>query len=418
MPDRPPANAAQEPKREPKGSAPLCFIVDEDFGLRQEISKEMRRLAIDVVEFSSSARLLGMVDDQNPDIVVINVVGAAPHEAMRALLSLKECRYGGAVQLFGNCEPKFLESLKVTGLDCGLHMLPPLRTPIKVATLHGIITEQKLGTAVSKRQGASLKEALTKNSLTFYYQPKIDLTAGMVVGAEVVARIVDPQLGIVTPDQFLKGAEQETLLDLTRLAVIEACRTSGRFHKLGVALEISINITADALLQLPMADLIVLHRPECSDWAGLILEIPERQVAHRMDTLQARLPKLRQAGASIAIDNFGKGSFAFDAISRMTFSEIKIDRSLVEGCANSSTNANVCKTIVQMAHNFGCRAVAVGISTANDLQFLTQLGCDMGQGYLLGRPMTAQQLDALVARFLGAAGTRRDADGKPAGFRN
>src|SRR5690348_5010994 len=177
MTNRPIAKVAQEPKGEPKGSTPLCFIVDEDFGVRQEISKEMRRLAIDVVEFSNSARLLGMVDDQNPDIVVINVVGAAPHEAMRALLALKECRYGGAVQLFGNCEPKFLESLKVTGLDCGLHMLPPLRTSIKVATLHGIITEQKLGTTVSKGQGTSLKQALTKNSLTFYYQPKIDLAA-------------------------------------------------------------------------------------------------------------------------------------------------------------------------------------------------------------------------------------------------
>jgi len=142
--------------------------------------------------------------------------------------------------------------------------------------------------------------------------------------------------------------------------------------------------------------------PECSDWAGLILEIPERQIAHKMETLLARLPKLRQSGASITIDNFGRGSFNFEAISRMTFSEIKIDRSLVEGCASTATNANICKTIIQMAHNFGCRAVAVGISTEDDLQFLTRLGCDMGQGYLLGRPMTAQQLDALVTRFLGA----------------
>src|SRR5262245_24093238 len=93
MPDRPTVTAAQERKGEPRGSAPLCFIVDEDFGLRQEISKEMRRLAIDVVEFSNSARLLGMVDDQNPDIVVVNVVGSAPHEALRALLALKECRW-------------------------------------------------------------------------------------------------------------------------------------------------------------------------------------------------------------------------------------------------------------------------------------------------------------------------------------
>jgi hypothetical protein len=167
--------------------APLCFIVDEDFGLRQELSKELRRQAVDVVEFSNSSRLLGMVDDQNPDIVLINVVGGAPHESMRTLLALKECRYGGAVQLFGNCEPKFLESLKVTGLDCGLKMLPPLRMPIKVATLNGIIREQRLGAPVTKGGGISLKDALARRTVTFLYQPKIDLKAGAVTGAEVVA---------------------------------------------------------------------------------------------------------------------------------------------------------------------------------------------------------------------------------------
>ena len=394
---------ANMPPPQPRGAAPLCFIVDEDFGLRQELSKELRRQAVDVVEFSNSSRLLGMVDDQNPDIVLINVVGGAPHESMRALLALKECRYGGAVQLFGNCEPKFLESLKVTGLDCGLKMLPPLRMPIKVATLNGIIREQKLGAPVTKGGGISLKDALARRTVTFLYQPKIDLKAGAVTGAEVVASIADPQFGIMTPDQFLKGAEQETLADLTRLAVINALKTSAHFHKLGVALEISINITADVLLQLPMADLILLHRPECSDWAGLILEIPERQIVNKRESLQARLPKLRQCGASIAIDNFGRGSFSFEAISQMPFSEIKIDRSLVEGCGNVSTNANICKTIIQIAHNFGGRAAAVGVSTPADLQLLTRLGCDTGQGFLLGKPMTVQQLDGLVAGFLSHA---------------
>jgi EAL domain-containing protein (putative c-di-GMP-specific phosphodiesterase class I) len=90
----------------------------------------------------------------------------------------------------------------------------------------------------------------------------------------------------------------------------------------------------------------------------------------------------------------------------MPVSEIKIDRSLVEGCASTSTNANICKTIIQIAHNFGCRAAAVGVSTAADLQLLTELGCDTGQGFLLGKPMTAPQLDALVASFLGQADKR------------
>jgi DNA-binding NtrC family response regulator len=76
------------PARQASGATPLCFIVDEDFGLRRELSEELRRQAIDVVDFSNSSRLLSMVDDQNPDIVLINVVGAAPHESVRALMAL------------------------------------------------------------------------------------------------------------------------------------------------------------------------------------------------------------------------------------------------------------------------------------------------------------------------------------------
>ncbi len=405
MDDRQFVNA---PSPQPNGTVPLCFVVDEDFGLRRELSKELRRQAVDVVEFSNSSRLLGMVDDQNPDIVLISVVGTAPHESVRALLALKDCRYAGAVQLFGNCEPKFLDSLKVTGLDCGLRMLPPLRTPIKLAALHAIIREQKLGKPAGKNGGMSLKDALAKQTVSFLYQPKIDLKAGIVTGAEVVARIADPQFGILAPDQFLKGAAQDTLADLTRLAIINALKASAHFHKLGVTLQISINITADVLLQLPTAELILLHRPDCSDWAGLILEIPERQIVNKMEPLQARLPKLRQCGASIAIDNFGRGSFSFAAMSQMSFSEIKIDRSLVEGCANASANANICKAIIQMAHNFGCRAAAVGVSTPADLQLLTQFGCDMGQGFLLGRPMTIPQLGALIANFRTQADKRSE----------
>jgi EAL domain-containing protein (putative c-di-GMP-specific phosphodiesterase class I) len=396
-----------DPPPQPSGPAPLCFVVDEDFGLRRDLSKELRRQAVDVVEFSNSSRLLGMVEDQNPDIVLISVVGTAPHESVRALMALKDCGYAGAVQLFGNCEPKFLESLKVTGVDCGLRMLPPLRMPIKVAALHAIIREQKLAMPAGKNNGMSLKDALASRNVNFLYQPKIDLKAGIVTGAEVVARIADPQFGVIAPDQFLKGAAQEALADLTRLAIMNALQTSAHFHKLGVTLQISINITADALLQLPTAELILLHRPECSDWAGLILEIPERQIVSKMEPLRARLPKLRQCGASIAIDNFGRGSFSFAAMSKMEFSEIKIDRSLVEGCAKASANANICKAIIQMAHNFGCRAAAVGVSTPADLQLLTQFGCDMGQGFLLGKPMTIPQLGALIANF------RTQADKRP-----
>jgi EAL domain-containing protein (putative c-di-GMP-specific phosphodiesterase class I) len=142
-----------------------------------------------------------------------------------------------------------------------------------------------------------------------------------------------------------------------------------------------------------------MHRPECSNWAGLILEIPERQVVNKFEILKARAPKLQQGGISLAIDNFGRGSSAMDILNRIAFSEIKIDRSLIEGCASNAGNQKICKTLIQMAHNFGSRAAAVGISAQPDLQTLRELGCDLAQGFLLGKPMGVQEIENLIAKF-------------------
>jgi EAL domain-containing protein (putative c-di-GMP-specific phosphodiesterase class I) len=386
-----------------KALNPLCFVMDEDFVFRQDLARELRRGGIDIVEFSNSARFTDMIDDQNPDIVLVNLNSSAPHECVRALLALKETRYGGAVQLFGQCAPKMLDSFKTVGNDSALRMLAPLTKPINIATLNRIIRDQKLGSASSPSGGISLKDALANNTVRFLYLPKFDIKTKSIAGAELVARIAHPELGLVAPDQFLKGADEQTMLNLSRLALIHGLKESASLLDLGVAFPLAINISAENLLNLPICDLVLMHRPERDGWAGLILEVPERQVIAKIDSLKARAPKLQQSGVSIAIDNFGRLSSRIDMLNQVAFCEIKIDRLLVEGCATNAGNAKICKTIIQMAHNFGGRAVAVGISNEEDLQTLRDLDCDMGQGFLFGKPMNAQQIRALVANATGRA---------------
>ena len=119
--------------------------------------------------------------------------------------------------------------------------------------------------------------------------------------------------------------------------------------------------------------------------------------------MKTRAPKLQESGVSIAIDNFGRGSTSLTVLNQIPFCEIKIDRSLIDGCATNPANAKICKTLIQMAHNFGCRAVAVGISVEADFQTLRQLDCDCAQGFLIGKPMSVREFDALIASFKGAA---------------
>ncbi|HUC47944.1 MAG TPA: EAL domain-containing response regulator [Xanthobacteraceae bacterium] len=377
----------------------LCFIIDKDFIFRQGLAAELRRTGIDVVELSAVGRLLEMVENQNPDIILVNVDRPAPHESIRALLVLKDCGYKGVVQLFGNGDLASLDSLNLVGADCALTMLEPLQKPIKAATLHRIIRERKLGSPVPPSAGITLAEALARDLVTFLYQPKFDLKANnLVVGAEATARVNHPRLGLLTPDCFLKGADQDDLLKLANVALVNAARSSLHFQELGLAMEISINISAENLLSLPVIDIVSRYRPDSDNWGGVLLEITSRQLANKSDALKSLGAKLAEAGVPIAIDNFGIGPVHFDVLNRLKFREIKIDRSLIEGCANDGAKRRICKSIIQIAHNFGAQAVAVGVSNEADFEVLTRLECDLAQGFLFGKPMSVQQIDSLIAK--------------------
>jgi EAL domain-containing protein (putative c-di-GMP-specific phosphodiesterase class I) len=386
-----------------KSANPLCFLMDEDFSVRQALAGELRRRDVDVVEFSSGDRFKETIAGQSPEIVFIDVNRTAPHKCVRALLALKECNFAGAVQLFGQGEARTLESFNTIGADCALKMLPPLAKPIEFAAIHKIILDRKLVGAAAPPGGPSLEVALGRNMIKFLYQPKRELKTGVIVGAELLVRVAHPERGLLTPDQFMKGTDDDALIDLSRVALIEAVQASAHFFELGVALRPSINISMNPLLRLPVADLVLMHRPQRADWPGLILEVPAQQFANNAETLKARLPRLQQSGISIAIDNFGLRAFNLNLLNELPLAEIKIDRVLVEGCATNPGNANMCKTIIQMAHNFGSKAVAVGISVEADLRQLSELGCDMGQGFLIGKPVNREQMGTLISSVKGQA---------------
>jgi EAL domain-containing protein (putative c-di-GMP-specific phosphodiesterase class I) len=394
------AIAAAAPDR---STCPLCFLVEEDVIFRQNFARQLRQHDIDTVEFSNTSRFMGMVDERSPDIVFVNLNSTAPHECVRALSALKECKYSGAVQLFGSCNPKLLESLNIIGADCSLRMLPPLTKPIEFTTIHKIVLEQKLFAPVALSDEISLDDALAKNLLSFLYQPKLDLKTRTMLGVELVARVTHPERGLLTPDRFLKGANDDALLKLSRAALVDAIKASAHFLALGVNLRPAINISADNLLRLPVTELVQACRPEHKDWPGLILEIPERQMHHKIDLLKVHAPRLRQSGVSLALDNCGLAALRLDIMNQIAVAEIKIDLTLIEGCASNPGAAKICKSVIQIAHNFGAEAVAIGISTEADLRKLLDLGCDTGQGFLLGKPVTMQQMDALIAAFRGKA---------------
>jgi EAL domain-containing protein (putative c-di-GMP-specific phosphodiesterase class I) len=233
--------------------------------------------------------------------------------------------------------------------------------------------------------------------VTFWYQPKIDLKRGRVVGAEAFARIVHPRHGVLSPARFLAGASEEDLLELANRALASAFELGAKFDELGISMQIAINLSVESILKLRVSELAMKHRPETKQPSpGILFDVTETQVINKVTVLREKFNELGKYGISLAIDNFGRGNSSFSLLRYLPFSEIKIDPSFVQGCATNAGNANVCKSMIQIAHNFSRSAVAVGIETSEDARMLVELGCDLVQGFIFGKPMTDRQLVTMV----------------------
>jgi EAL domain-containing protein (putative c-di-GMP-specific phosphodiesterase class I) len=376
------SNALAQAKPESAAGArhALCFVVDTDFGFLQGFAKSLRGLGVNAVEFVNSARLGWNVENHNPDIVFINVNATDPYDCTRALFSLWECKFAGRVQLFGRCEPAFLESFRKIGVDAALAMLPVLRKPIDFTAVRKIVQEQKLNAEPVSPPDLSLKKALASNWISFLYQPQMDFKTSMVVGAEAFVRVAHPHHGQLSPARFLGGASEDDLSELAARAIAGSVKTSAAFFKAGLPLKFAVNVNLDSLAKLQVAILVEKYRPPDDQWPGLVFDVAETQIVTKTALLKSRIAGLHQAGVTVAIDNCGHGYSSFGLFKELPFSQIKIDRSFVQGCAEHKGNASLCKTMIELAHNFGCSASAVGIEKSEDSQKLAELGCDLGQG--------------------------------------
>jgi EAL domain-containing protein (putative c-di-GMP-specific phosphodiesterase class I) len=242
-------------------------------------------------------------------------------------------------------------------------------------------------TSATPNSQIAVAEALRNNWLEIWYQPKIDLKRKRLAGAEALARIRHPQLGVLQPGDFLPDVDEDSIAELAQHALLASLCDWTMFEGAGFNLHLAVNVPVSVLLKLPIPRLVAEYRPKSGRWPGLILEVTEDQVARDIGLAREIATQLRVSGITIAIDDFGAGYSSFSSLRDLTFSELKIDRSFVKGCATDPTNAAICQTAIDLAHRFGAAAVAEGVESQADLQALMVMGCDFGQGVLIAPPM-------------------------------
>jgi len=246
----------------------------------------------------------------------------------------------------------------------------------------------------------AFSDALRNKWFEIWYQPKIDLKRKRLAGAEALARVRHPQLGVLPPANFLPSGDDKSAAELAQQSLLATLFDWTTFEEAGFNLHLSISVPLSVLFKLPIPRLVAQYRPHSKRWPGLILEVKADDIARNAHLSKEIATQLRVGGISIAIDDFGAGFTSLASLRDLPFAEIKIDQSLVSGCATDAANAALCQTVIDLAHRFGGVAVADGVEKTSDLEALTAIGCDYGQGVSIAPPMPKSRfLDLLRARM-------------------
>jgi len=244
----------------------------------------------------------------------------------------------------------------------------------------------------------TLADVLRRDWFELWYQPKIDLRAKRLVGAEALVRARRPDGSMIGPGAFLPGAAESDMLALTERVILTALRDFEDCAAQGATLKLSVNVPAPAFVKLPIAQMLREERPAAANWPGLILEVTEDEAMRDLKIAQEVADELRALHCSLALDDFGAGYSSLARLRQLPFSELKIDRSYVTDCHTDKVNAGLCETIVELAKRFELKTVAEGIETVHESHKLQGIGCDIGQGYLFAKPMAKEAFVGLLGR--------------------
>lgn len=243
-----------------------------------------------------------------------------------------------------------------------------------------------------------LRSAASEGQLQLHYQPKLDIRSGHVRQAEALLRWQHPELGMVSPAEFIPLAERTgSMFLLTGWVIEEGIRQLAEWNRKGMHLQLSLNISAEDLhgenLLLTVERLLKRYQLSAEQ---LIFEITESTAMRDPEHSLSVLEKLRDGGISLSVDDFGTGYSSLAHLKRLPVQELKIDQSFIRNLDETSEDAVIVRSTIEMSHNLGLKVVAEGVEYQHTLELLERWHCDTAQGYLISRPMDAVAFEAWV----------------------
>lgn len=244
-----------------------------------------------------------------------------------------------------------------------------------------------------------LRRAIQRDEFELHYQPQLSLVDGRICGMEALVRWQDPVFGLIGPNDFIPLAEESGLIiELGNWVLEKACQQAVRWRDQGFQnLRMAVNVSPRQFDQPDLVDSVTSVLEQTGLKAEhLELELTEGSIMTHVDQNTVKLSELKRLGVSISIDDFGTGYSSLAYLQQFPIDKLKIDRSFIENISRDRGDLTLVRTIIGLAHNLGLRVIAEGVETEAQLSLVRSEGCEEVQGYLVGRPCPAAEIEHML----------------------
>ena len=252
---------------------------------------------------------------------------------------------------------------------------------------------------------SDLQGAVQRRELEVYFQPKVEIATRRVCGVEALVRWRSPSGAFIPASEFIPMAERTgTIVPITWLVFDQVAARVAEWATVQRPFSLAVNVSPPILVHTEFSTRIKALKAALDEHGfGLTIEITEDSLVQGDESALAGIERLRKLGVDFALDDFGKGYSSLGYLKELPATEIKIDKRFIGTIATDVTDREIVKTVVALARALGMRVVAEGIDNAEALAIVTELGCEMAQGFFIGRPMRGDLVPAWIDRYLASA---------------
>ena len=373
----------------------VLVVEDHDFQ-RRTVARMLRSLgAREVLEAGDGKQALALLRGGALVDLVVCDLNMPEMDGMEFIRHVAGMNLAVSFIISSAQELQVLTSVEKMAKEYGVRTLGVIEKPVTLDRLKEMIARHHVPQtkrAAGGPPGFSLEQilhGLQRKQFEPFFQPKVDLQTGRTLGAEALARWRHPEHGIVAPYAFIAPLEQAGQIDeLTFLMLEKAANACRAWRERGLELTVSVNLSLVSLADTALAERMTqIVRSTELDPRHMRLEITETAAMTEVAPALENLARLRMRGFGLSVDDYGTGFSSLQQLTRVPFTELKIDQGFVTGSAAIPSSRAIVESSVEMARRLGIKSVAEGVETQADWDVLKAAGCDVAQGYFIAKPM-------------------------------